>query len=107
MDLSKADELIKRYGKAFPNAYIEDVSAYEASHDIERLDTLGTTANDIKLSLYRPIDFTASSLRFKIFHYEQSIPISDALPMLENLGFRAISERPYQLHLNGDLSFIF
>ncbi len=102
MDLSKADELIKRYGKAFPNAYIEDVSAYEASHDIERLDTLGTTANDIKLSLYRPIDFPSSSLRFKIFRYEQSIPISDALPMLENLGFRAISERPYQLHLDDD-----
>ena len=99
MELAQADELIQRYGKAFPNAYIEDVSAYEASHDVERLDTLGNTANDLELSLYRPIGFHPSCLRFKIFHYEHSIPISDALPMLENLGFRAISERPYKLHL--------
>ena len=102
MEMSRADELIQRYGDAFPNAYIEDVSAYEASHDIERLDTLGTSSNDIRLSLYRPVDFHESSLRFKIFHYEQPIPISDALPMLEKLGFRAISERPYQLHLEDD-----
>jgi len=100
MDFVQADKLIKRYGNAFPNAYIEDVSAYEASHDIERLDTLSNNSNDIKLSLYRPLGFEASCLRFKIFHYGQSIPISDALPMLENLGFRAISERPYRLNLD-------
>ena len=67
MELADADELIKRYANAFPNAHIEDVSAYEASHDIEHLDALGTDPDDIRLSLYRPIDFDPSCLRFKNF----------------------------------------
>ncbi|MBT8141462.1 MAG: NAD-glutamate dehydrogenase [Gammaproteobacteria bacterium] len=102
MELAQAEALIYRYANSFPNAYREDVSVYEASHDIERLHTLKNDLHDIKLSLYRPVNFPASSLRFKIFHYEYPIPLSDALPMLENMGFRAISERPYQLRLKDD-----
>src|SRR5690606_8437176 len=35
----------------------------------------------------------------KIFRKENPIPLSDALPMLEHMGLRVISERPYLLEL--------
>jgi glutamate dehydrogenase len=36
-------------------------------------------------------------LRFKLFRPHEPIPISDVLPMLENMGLKVISERPYHL----------
>jgi len=95
-------QLMQRFKHAFPNAYIEDVSYYEASHDVERLAQLDDGENNLALSLYRPAGFPDSCIRFKIFRYEQTIPISQLVPVLENLGFKAISERPYHLELNDD-----
>ena len=38
-------------------------------------------------------DIGALSLR--LYHHGQSLPLSDVLPVLENLGLRVMSERPY------------
>jgi len=99
---AKTQRLMQRFKHAFPNAYIEDVSYYEASHDVERLAQLDDGDDEIALSLYRPAGFPESCVRFKIFRCEQSIPLSKLVPVLENLGFKAISERPYQLKLNDE-----
>ena len=42
------------------------------------------------MSFYRPAGAPESALRFKLFHLDSTIPLSDALPMLENMGFRVI-----------------
>ncbi len=90
-------ELFDRYGSFFPAAYEEDVSPRAASFDIEKMDALGDSDDALKMSLYRPPSFPDSNLRFKVFHREQPIPISEALPMLENMGLEVISERPYRV----------
>jgi glutamate dehydrogenase len=43
-------------------------------------------------------------VRFKLFRKDAPLPLSHALPMLENLGLNIVSERPYELHLPGDES---
>ena len=90
--------LFSRYGNHFPAAYQEDIAPADAVFDLKQLDSLNA-AEPLRMSLYRPADAPAGYLRFKTFHREQTIPISDALPMLENMGVRVISERPYEIDL--------
>ncbi len=40
-------------------------------------------------------------LFLKIFRSQDAIPISDLLPMLENMGLKVIAERPYELEFPG------
>ncbi|MGA9855643.1 MAG: NAD-glutamate dehydrogenase [Gammaproteobacteria bacterium] len=87
-----------RYGNQFPVAYQEEIKAKAAAFDIEQMDEL-VSADSLRMSLYRPKHAPAGYLRFKIFHREQEISISDALPMLENMGVRVMGERPYKVVL--------
>ncbi len=95
--------LLHVYGDVFPAAYIEDVTAREATFDIERLVALEENPTDLPMSLYRPPSFSEQHIRFKTFHMREPLPISDILPMLEHLGLRVISERPYRVRLKDDL----
>ncbi|MEM9056682.1 MAG: NAD-glutamate dehydrogenase domain-containing protein, partial [Pseudomonadota bacterium] len=92
-------ELYNAYGSGFPAAYREDVGPLGASFDVELMDALGHDADALKMSLYRPEAFSEKRLRFKLFRRHNPIPISEALPMLENMGLVVISERPYRVVL--------
>jgi glutamate dehydrogenase len=99
-------KLFARYGNHFPAAYQEDIKPKAAVFDVEQVDAL-SASEGLRMSLYRPLNAPPGYLRFKTFHREQTIPISDALPMLENMGVRVISERPYELELaDGSLVWI-
>ena len=54
------------------------------------------------ISLYRPLEAAAGTLRFKLAHRGGPVPLSDALPMLERMGLRVIEERPYRVAPEGD-----
>jgi glutamate dehydrogenase len=91
-------KLFARYGNHFPGAYQDDIKPKAAVFDVEQVDGLNASGG-LRMSLYRPFNAPPGYLRFKTFHREQTIPISDALPMLENMGVRVISERPYEMDL--------
>ena len=88
--------LASRYGRALPAGYIEKVSAAVAADDVEQVAAL-TPQNDLRLSLCRDQD---GGLRFKFYRIGDDIPLSDALPMMENMGLRVISEHPYRLDVD-------
>ena len=92
--------LFHRYGDTFPAAYEEDVTAREATFDVERIDSLEFESDSLKMSLYRPATFDTNNIRFKVFRRHDPIPLSEALPMLEHLGLAIISERPYCVHVD-------
>ncbi|MDQ2070373.1 NAD-glutamate dehydrogenase [Natronospira bacteriovora] len=97
-------KLHRRYANCFPAAYQEDVTPEAAAYDVQKMDLLQDD-DSIRMSLYRPKPHLKNLLRFKIFRREQPIPISDILPMLENMGVKVIAERPYEIEL-GDLSIV-
>ncbi|MGH8282124.1 MAG: NAD-glutamate dehydrogenase domain-containing protein, partial [Gammaproteobacteria bacterium] len=97
-------KLFGHYGGCFPAAYQEDIKAKSAVFDIEHMDALNGT-DTLRMSLYRPKHTPGGYLRFKIFHREQEISISDALPMLENMGVRVMGERPYKIGLSDESIF--
>jgi len=94
----KGIKLANRYGKALPAGYIEEVSAHVAAADVESAATL-KDENDIHLQLYRSRKM-GDSLRFKLFRYGAPITLSEALPMLENMGLKILSEHPYEMKLD-------
>ena len=64
--------------------------------DILRLDRI-CAACPLDMRLYRPLEDPEGLLRFKIFGPEQPIPLSDVLPMLERMGLRVLTARPYEI----------
>lgn len=92
-------KLARQIGKAFPGAYMEDVSPWVAAFDVEKIALL-KDADDLQLSLYRPRSKETGLIRFKIFKRKRPIPLSEVLPMLEDLGLHIVSERPYELKLD-------
>jgi len=88
----------RKFGKAFPAAYMEDISARVAVYDIEKIVLL-EKEDDLQLSLYRPRSKETGLIRFKIFKRNRPIPLSEVLPMLEDMGLHIVSERPYQLKI--------
>ena len=94
----KGLELLRRFGNAFPLSYQGDVAPHVASFDVLTAASL-RNVEDLQMSLYKPKRRQQGILRFKLFKYSEPIPLSDVLPMLENLGMRIVSERPYELKL--------
>jgi glutamate dehydrogenase len=90
-----------RFGKAFPEAYKEDVSPWVAAFDVENALAVDQ-GEDLRMSLYRPRKPRGGIIRFKVFRKGRPIPLSNILPMLENLGLHIVNERPYELVLTED-----
>lgn len=101
---SRAAAIAARYAPAFPVGYRADYGAAEAASDIRVLRAL--TADDAPrraVQLHRlPGE---SGLRLKLYQREGAIVLSDAVPVLENFGFRALEEVPTALD-HGKLGFI-
>jgi glutamate dehydrogenase len=94
-------KLVHRYGESLPPAYREDVKPKAAVFDLEQMEGV-QSGDELRMSLYRPTHNPKGLWRFKLFHAEQPLPISNALPMLENMGLKVISERPYEVDLPDD-----
>lgn len=84
------------YLHAFPASYKEDFLPRLAVADIRHMESLSETA-PIDLSFYRSVEDTGGNFRFKLFHLEKIIPLSDVVPVLENLGLKILGERPYEI----------
>ena len=89
--------LFNRFGRLLPAGYVEEVSPEDAAADVRALAALkGEEA--IHLKLYRG---GQGDLRFKVIHFGAPIPLSEALPMLENMGVRMLAEHVYTLESEG------
>ena len=90
-------------GRALPAGYIEDNSATSAAEDVCEL-AMVEGADDLRLRLHRREG--DGSLRLKLYRQGEDLPLSDVLPMMENLGLRVIAERPHRVQVDGQLHYI-
>jgi glutamate dehydrogenase len=96
-DEAYALQLFEKYGAAFPAAYTEDFQGDAAALDVSFLEAVEKEPTRLHLDIYRPEPRRKDKFFLKIFRDQDAIPISDLLPMLENMGLRVIAERPYEL----------
>jgi glutamate dehydrogenase len=99
-DEAYALRLFDKYSHAFPAAYTEDFRADAAALDVSFLETVEREPGRLHLDIYRPEPRRKDKLFMKIFRAQDAIPISDLLPMLENMGLKVIAERPYELEFS-------
>jgi glutamate dehydrogenase len=94
--------LASRYGRALSAGYIERATPGIAADDVACLAALDGP-DDLRLSLYRAahVQPGEGALRFKLYRQHADLPLSDVLPMMENMGLRVIAEHPYRIELPG------
>ncbi len=91
-------KLANRYGKALPAGYVEHATPEIAAADVECAAAL-RDAEDLKILLYNPARADDELVRLKLFRFGGIIPLSDALPLLESMGLRVVSEHPFQMDI--------
>ncbi|WP_267389379.1 NAD-glutamate dehydrogenase domain-containing protein [Sphingomonas sp. GC_Shp_3] len=98
---ARATRLALRYAGSFPQGYRNAKSPEEAANDIVRLARLeAPEARSVRL--YREAD---GALRLNLYRMGGALALSDAVPVLENFGFRVIEEQPTALTDEGQ-SFV-
>ena len=90
--------LIQKYMYAFPSGYRDSFSANTAVHDIEQLERI-SSAHPLEMNFYPSVNEKIVPLRFKLFQADKPIILSDALPVLENMGLRVMDEWPQEITL--------
>ncbi|RUR15894.1 NAD-glutamate dehydrogenase [Legionella sp. km535] len=102
----QANAYFALYKNAFPISYRDNFSPRTAVYDIKHIDGL-CAEHPLGINFYRPLDESENNFRLKVYQHDSTIALSDVLPILENLGLRAISERPYVLKFeNGKVTWI-
>ena len=92
--------LFQRYGDAFRADYRESYPARVAVLDVEKMERI--EEGGIEMTLYRPLEAGEGRLRFKLFRLgRQPVVLSDALPMLENMGLEVEDEHPSKIKRAG------
>lgn len=92
----RGNALFSRYKHAFPISYQEKFRPPQAVFDVEHIERLATKES-LGMSFYRPLGVAKEEIRFKLFRHGHTVPLSDALPLLENMGLRVIGEQPYEI----------
>lgn len=90
--------LYNKYARAFPAGYREAFLPRSAASDIDYIEWV-VTQGGMGMCFYRLLEEADDCIRFKLFQREQPIPLTDVLPILENMGLSVIEERPYEIHL--------
>lgn len=111
-DAGRAAAIAARYAEAFPLAYRSAYGAAEAARDIRQIRALQTlpdapaTLRAARLHSREEGDLSGPrGLRLKLYQREGSLALSDAVPVLENFGFRVMEELPTALD-DGRLAYI-
>lgn len=86
----------QKYGQAFSVAYCETYEPKQAIFDIRKIEE-ALRAGALSLDLYRCKLCSPSQMRLKVYHPENPMILSDVLPVLENMGLRAVSEMPFEV----------
>ncbi|WXL24401.1 NAD-glutamate dehydrogenase [Ectopseudomonas mendocina] len=89
-------EALSDYPGGFPAGYRERFAPHSAVVDMQHLLTLNGE-RQLVMSFYQPLSQGGQTLHCKLYHADTPLPLSDVLPILENLGLRVLGEYPFKL----------
>jgi glutamate dehydrogenase len=99
------ERLYRAYGTIFPAGYQEDTLPREACSDIRTIDDMLRDGVRRSVDLYESHKLDAGDMRFIVYSVDEPIPLSDALPVLEQMGCAVYTEHPYEAKLASGQSF--
>jgi len=83
--------------KAFQEAFAPE----EAFADLQAL-TACAEGESIRIAFYTRPEDKPETLRLKIFHQPEHLSLSRRVPLLENLGFRVVSEQTFDIDVSNN-----
>jgi glutamate dehydrogenase len=95
-----AQALLERYRNAFSEGYREAYSPLIAVEDIRVIEGLSARRR-LGVDLYRRGSDEGDSIGLKVWSYDRPIPLSERVPVLENMGFQVVDERTFQIEAGG------
>jgi glutamate dehydrogenase len=93
---AKAKALVERYRDAFSQGYREAYSPLDAVDDIRVIEGL-SPSRPLGVDFHRRKQDQSDSIGLKVWSYGRPIPLSERVPVLENMGFQVVDERTYQI----------
>ncbi|HKK55481.1 NAD-glutamate dehydrogenase [Marinobacter sp.] len=90
------NEMYRLYSSAFPASYKDMFSPRRAAIDLDHI-ARSTSEKTLTMSFYRALEEDESTLHFKLFYPDVTLPLSDVMPIFDNLGFRVIGEHPFEV----------
>ena len=100
--------LNKLYHNAFAPGYTHDFEPRAGVGDIAAIEALlsnrSHSGDDLGMNLYRRAGDNEQTVRLRLIHLDCPVPLSDVMPILENLGLRVESQRPHGIEREDGLS---
>ncbi|MDP3814732.1 NAD-glutamate dehydrogenase [Pseudomonas sp.] len=93
---AQGTEVLTEFPSGFPAGYRERFAPHSAVVDMQHLLSLNSE-RALVMSFYQPMIQDGQQLHCKLYHADTPLPLSDVLPILENLGLRVLGEFPYKL----------
>ena len=91
-----AQQLTRRYRDAFPAGYREAYVPPVAVADIRLIESL-SPIRPLGADFYTRREGDAACAGLKVWSRENPIPLSERVPVLENMGFKVVDERTYKI----------
>jgi glutamate dehydrogenase len=102
-DAGKAQALIKRYRDAFPISYRDTYFPAVAVGDIRVVESL-SEVRPLGADFYSRRGSDKAAAGLKVWSRLRPIPLSERVPVLENMGFKVVDELTYRIEPSGPAS---
>lgn len=100
-DPGRARELFQRYRNAFSEGYRASYSPLIAVDDIKVIAGL-SAARPLSADFHRRTETFDGGTGLKVWSFGRPIPLSERVPVLENMGFRVVDEQTHHIKLDAD-----
>ncbi len=96
----KARELLERYRDAFSEGFHEFYSPVVAASDIRIIEGL-TEQRPLAVDFRHRNEEEQQSVSLRVWSLGRPLPLSERVPVLENMGFKVVDERTYRITPQG------
>lgn len=94
----EAQPLFAAYAQAFSGPYRDQVAASDVYGDIQMIERVRGTH---RLGVALRTSSVANEYSLRLYHQDNAVMLSATLPMIENMGFRVLTEMgPYEISLD-------
>src|SRR6185437_11832165 len=97
----EARSLFERYRQAFSEGFHEAYAPQVAAGDIRTLESL-TDKHPLGVDFHHRQEEDQRTAGLKVWSLARPLPLSERVPVLENMGFRVVDERTYHIATAGD-----
>jgi glutamate dehydrogenase len=96
----KARELFNRYRDAFSEGFHEAYAPTVAAGDIRVIEGLSED-RPLGVDFHHRLEEEQRAVGLKVWTFARPLPLSERVPVLENMGFRVVDERTYKVEPKG------